>query len=91
MLKYAELKRQGLFLRSSPDFYKTEWVGNSTSKAVSVSDPEVLVVHLRNPDTNASFYVARHADSTSKSVGVAKTAATLSELRAGISRTSEST
>lgn len=27
--KFDELKRQGLFLRSSPDFRKTDWIGNS--------------------------------------------------------------
>jgi hypothetical protein len=65
--KYAELKRQGLFLRSSPDFYKTEWVGNSSkaSGVVDVSNPDAFAVHLRNPDTRASFYVVRQTNSSS--------------------------
>lgn len=63
--KHVELKRQGLFLRSSPDFYKTNWVGNSSSSAVSVSNSAAFVVFLSNPDTNAGFYIARQTDSTS--------------------------
>ncbi|EIW81147.1 glycoside hydrolase family 35 protein [Coniophora puteana RWD-64-598 SS2] len=63
--KYPELKRQGLFLRSSPDFYKTDWVGNSTAGAVTVSNPDAYVTYLRNPDSSASFYIARQNDSTS--------------------------
>jgi hypothetical protein len=63
--KYAELKRQGLFLQSSPDFYKTEWKGNSSSEAVSVSTNDVFAVHLQNPDTKTSFYIVRQTNSTS--------------------------
>lgn len=63
--KFDELKRQGIFLRSSPDFYKTDWVGNSSSSAVNVSNPDAFVVLLSNPDTGSKFYIARQADSTS--------------------------
>ncbi|KAH8108699.1 glycoside hydrolase family 35 protein [Phellopilus nigrolimitatus] len=63
--KYAELKRQALFLRSSPEFYKTNWVGNSSSSAVNVSNPNAFVVFLENPDTGAGFYIARQTSSTS--------------------------
>jgi hypothetical protein len=65
--KYAELKRQGLFLRSSPDFYKTEWVGNSSdaSGAIALSNPDAFAVHLRNPDSQASFYIVRQTNSSS--------------------------
>lgn len=63
--KFAELKKQGLFLRSTPEFYKTEWVGNSSSSAVSVSNPAAFVVFLSNPDSGAGFYIARQSDSTS--------------------------
>lgn len=63
--KYAELKRQGLFLRSSPEFYKTDRIGDSTTGAVVTTDPSVYATLLRNPDTNASFYIARQDDSTS--------------------------
>ena len=65
-IKHAELKRQGLFLRSSPEFYKTDWIGNSTSNAVNVSNPNAFVVLLSNPDTGANFYISRQTDSTSK-------------------------
>ncbi|TFY81153.1 hypothetical protein EWM64_g2859, partial [Hericium alpestre] len=63
--KYTELKRQGLFLRSSPEFYKTDWIGNSSTGAVNISNSVAFAVLLRNPDTNASFYIARQTDSTS--------------------------
>lgn len=63
--KHAELKRQGLFIRSSPEFYKTNWVGNSSSTAVKVSNSNAFVVFLSNPDTNAGFYIARQTSSTS--------------------------
>ncbi|KAF7978651.1 hypothetical protein HWV62_45164 [Athelia sp. TMB] len=65
--KYRELKRQGLFLRSSPDFYKTDWVGNSTSGVVTTNDSAIFSVLLHNPDTDASFYIVRQADATSTS------------------------
>ncbi|KAG2088470.1 glycoside hydrolase family 35 protein [Suillus cothurnatus] len=67
-VKYPELKRQGLFLRSSPDFYKTDWVGNSTGGMVSVSNPAAFVTLLRNPDSAASFYIARQGKSTTTDV-----------------------
>ncbi|EJC98868.1 glycoside hydrolase family 35 protein [Fomitiporia mediterranea MF3/22] len=63
--KAIELKRQGLFLRSSPDFYKTNWVGNSSSSAVNISNPNAFAVFLRNPDTGTGFYIARQNDTTS--------------------------
>ncbi|TFK52650.1 glycoside hydrolase family 35 protein [Heliocybe sulcata] len=63
--KYTELKRQGLFLRSSPEFYKTDWLGNTSTSAVTVSNPAAFAVHLRNPDTGAGFYIARQTNSTS--------------------------
>jgi hypothetical protein len=64
--KYAEVKRQGHFLRSSPEFYKTDWVGNSTAGVVSTSNPSALVTFLQNPDTKSGFYIARHTDSASR-------------------------
>ncbi|KAG1850871.1 glycoside hydrolase family 35 protein [Suillus subluteus] len=67
-VKYPELKRQGLFLRSSPDFYKTDWVGNSTGGMVSVSNPAAFVTLLRNPDSAASFYIVRQENSTTTDV-----------------------
>ncbi|KAG8737536.1 hypothetical protein FRC10_008085 [Ceratobasidium sp. 414] len=55
----------GLFLRNAPEFYKTDVVGNSSSGAVTVSDSAAFVTELRNPDSNAGFYVARQTYSPS--------------------------
>ncbi|EPQ50957.1 glycoside hydrolase family 35 protein [Gloeophyllum trabeum ATCC 11539] len=63
--KYAELKRQGLFLRSSSEFYKTDWIGNSSTGAVVVSNPAAFAVYLRNPDSGAGFYIMRQTNSSS--------------------------
>ncbi|CAE6527422.1 unnamed protein product [Rhizoctonia solani] len=63
--KYTEFKKQGLFLRSAPEFYKTDVLGNSTSGAVTVSDSAAFVTELRNPDTKAGFYIARQTYSPS--------------------------
>ncbi len=65
--KHVEMKKQGLFIRSSPEFYKTNWVGNSSyPDIVSISNPRVFVIQLNNPDSGANFYVARLTDNTSK-------------------------
>ncbi|KAI0040947.1 glycoside hydrolase family 35 protein [Auriscalpium vulgare] len=66
--KFTELKSQGLFLRSSPDFYKTDWIGNSSTGVVQVSNSAAFVVQLKNPDTGASFWIARQTDSTSNAI-----------------------
>lgn len=63
--KFDELKLQGLFLRSSPEFYKTDWIGNSSTDAVTVSNTAAFVVKLQNPDSGSGFYIARQTDSTS--------------------------
>lgn len=68
--KFAELKLQGLFLRSSPEFYKTDWIGNSSTGVVTVSNPDAFVVKLQNPDTGSGFYIARQTDSTSTYVTI---------------------
>ncbi|KAG9119184.1 hypothetical protein FRC07_005939 [Ceratobasidium sp. 392] len=69
--KYSELKRQGLFLRSVPEFYVADIVGNSTDSktnpTVRLSDPTVFGTLLRNEATGADFYIVRHLDSTSNS------------------------
>ncbi|CAE6466068.1 unnamed protein product [Rhizoctonia solani] len=62
--KYAELKRQGLFLRSVPDFYATDVIGNSTD-SVKIDNSKVFGTLLRNEATGAEFYIVRQADSTS--------------------------
>ncbi|KAH7102444.1 glycoside hydrolase family 35 protein [Auriculariales sp. MPI-PUGE-AT-0066] len=65
--KYTELKRQGLFVRSAPELYKTDYKGNSTdgSGAVLVDNPDILATALINPDSHAGFWIVRHADSVS--------------------------
>ncbi|KAF8238073.1 glycoside hydrolase family 35 protein [Tricholoma matsutake] len=63
--KYDELKRQGLFLRSSPEFYKTDWVADTSTGLTASSSPEVFITLLQNPDSKAAFYIARHTDSVS--------------------------
>jgi hypothetical protein len=63
--KFSELKSQGLFLRSSPEFLKTDLIGNSTSGACEVSDPAAFVTTLKNPDTGTCFWIARQANSSS--------------------------
>ncbi|KAH9915075.1 glycoside hydrolase superfamily [Fomitopsis serialis] len=65
--KYDELKRQGLFLRSSPEFYKTDWVGDTSTTIpdVTVNGTGVYVTYLRNPDTGSGFFIARQDNSSS--------------------------
>lgn len=63
--KYDELKRQGLFLRSSPGFYKTDWIGDTSTGDVAVDNTAAFVTLLRNPDSGTGFYIARQNDSTS--------------------------
>ena len=64
--KFDELKRQGLFLRSSPEFRKTDWIGDSsTGVSVTSTSNASFATLLRNPDTGAQFVIVRQADSTS--------------------------
>ncbi|KAG9025922.1 hypothetical protein FRB95_009626 [Tulasnella sp. JGI-2019a] len=70
--KYAELKRQGLFIRSTPSFYQTDVIGNSSRSGtadkapVIIDNKDVFGTLLRNPKTETEFYVVRHMDSTSQ-------------------------
>ncbi|KDQ12662.1 glycoside hydrolase family 35 protein [Botryobasidium botryosum FD-172 SS1] len=89
--KYTELKRQSLFLRSTPDFYKTDVVGNSTDGTVSLSDPTVFATLLKNPDSGTRYYITRHTNSSSLEntsftlkVGTSQGALTLPQANAGI-------
>ncbi|KAF5348545.1 hypothetical protein D9756_009580 [Leucocoprinus leucothites] len=63
--KFDELKRQGLFLRSSPDFYKTDWIADSSTGLAVSTNNRAFITLLRNPDTSTQFYIARQNDSTS--------------------------
>ncbi|KAK0200111.1 glycoside hydrolase family 35 protein [Desarmillaria ectypa] len=66
--KYDELKRQGLFVRSSPEFYKTDWIADSSTGLSILSSNAVFATYLLNPDTQAGFYIVRHNDSTSTAI-----------------------
>ncbi|KAF7309268.1 BetaGal-dom2 domain-containing protein [Mycena indigotica] len=63
--KYDELKLQGMFIRSSPEFAKTEWVADSRTGLTVSSNPAVFVTKLQNPDSGAGFWVARQTNSIS--------------------------
>jgi hypothetical protein len=53
-------------VRSSPDFAKTDWVGDSREAlSTAVSNPDIFVTLLRNLDSHAAFYILRQNDSTS--------------------------
>ncbi|KAF9522175.1 glycoside hydrolase family 35 protein [Crepidotus variabilis] len=84
--KYTELKLQGLFLRSSPEFYKTNVVANSTQQTFEGSITSInntspaFVTLLRNPDTGAGFWIARQKDSTSTALAQFKLTVTSSSL-----------
>ncbi|KAK0504453.1 glycoside hydrolase family 35 protein [Armillaria luteobubalina] len=63
--KFDELKLESFFIRSSPGFYKTDRVADTSTGLDISTSPDVFVTLLVNPDTNAGFYVARHNDSSS--------------------------
>ncbi|KAF5334106.1 hypothetical protein D9758_016081 [Tetrapyrgos nigripes] len=68
--KFSEVKSQGMFIRSSPEFYKTDWIGDSSTGLTEggVSNPAAFVTLLRNPDSGAGFWILRHTDSTSQAI-----------------------
>ena len=70
--KFDEVKRQGLFIRSSPQFLKTDWMGNSSVgiPGVALDGSAAFVTSLRNPDSGTWFHVARQGDSTSTCVSL---------------------
>jgi hypothetical protein len=63
--KFDEIKRQGMFIRSSPEFYKTNWVADSSTGLAATTNAASFITLLKNPDSGAAFYVARQTDSTS--------------------------
>ena len=63
--KYDELKRQAMFLRSSPEFYKTDWISDTSTGLGVSTNSAAFITFLKNPDTNAAFYIARQANSSS--------------------------
>ncbi|KXN92303.1 putative beta-galactosidase A [Leucoagaricus sp. SymC.cos] len=62
--KYDELKLQSLFLRSARDLYKTDLIGNfsAVNNTQLTTNPNVYTTWLRNPDTEASFYITRQVN-----------------------------
>lgn len=60
--KYYETKNLALFTRVAKDLTVTERVANSTSYSDNAA---VATSELRNPDTNAAFYVTIHSTSSS--------------------------
>ncbi|KAJ7467866.1 glycoside hydrolase family 35 protein [Mycena galericulata] len=66
--KFDELKLQGIFLRSSPEFYKTNWIADSSTGLTASSNPAAFATFLQNPDTGTAFYVLRQTDSTSTAI-----------------------
>ncbi len=63
--KFDELKSEGLFIRSSPDFYKTDWIGDSDQDAHLTTDRGAFATILQNPDTLAKYYITRQTNSSS--------------------------
>jgi hypothetical protein len=69
--KHTELKFQGLFLRSSPGFRKTDWLGDSATglpagvAVTGLSGAEAFATVLKNVGTGEGFVIVRQNDSTS--------------------------
>jgi hypothetical protein len=55
-----------MFIRSSPEFYKTDWIADSSTGLAVSASKDAFFTLLKNPDTGAGFYIARHLDSSSK-------------------------
>ncbi|CAK5270671.1 unnamed protein product [Mycena citricolor] len=68
--KFDELKLQGIFLRSSPAFYKTDWIGDTsaTGGLPNTTDVAAFYTLLKNPDSKSGFYILRQRDSTSTAI-----------------------
>ncbi|KAI9170926.1 putative beta-galactosidase B [Paramyrothecium foliicola] len=60
--KFYETKLLTLFTRVAKDLSHTDRLGNDTSYADNVA---ITTSELRNPETDAAFYVVMHADSPS--------------------------
>ena len=68
--KYDEMKRQAFFIRSSPQFHKTDWIGDNNVTGtgipeVTVEGAETFATFLRNPDSGTGFLIARQLNSSS--------------------------
>ena len=65
------MKRQALPLRSSPQFRKTDWVGDTLAGpevipgvTIASGGNETFATYLRNPDSGTGFLIARHTNSS---------------------------
>lgn len=63
--KYYETKLLTMFTRVAKDLAKTNRLGNNTGYS---DNQAITTAELRNPDTEAAFYVTMHLDSTSSTV-----------------------
>ncbi|KAK7728882.1 hypothetical protein SLS53_009345 [Cytospora paraplurivora] len=63
--KYYETKLLTMFTRVAKDLAKTERLGNNTGYT---DNKAITTAELRNPDTDAAFYVTLHLDSTSSTI-----------------------
>ncbi|KAF8881918.1 glycoside hydrolase family 35 protein [Infundibulicybe gibba] len=52
-------------LAQLPEFYKTDWIADSSTGLAISSSSAAFITFLQNPDTKAGFYIARQTDSTS--------------------------
>ncbi|KAL2871798.1 glycoside hydrolase family 35 protein [Aspergillus lucknowensis] len=59
--KYYETKLLGLFTRSAKELTMTDRIGNGTRYTNNMA---ISATELRNPETNAAFYVTIHEDTT---------------------------
>ncbi|KAG8728399.1 hypothetical protein FRC11_011148, partial [Ceratobasidium sp. 423] len=59
--KYYETKLLGMFIRAAKDITKLDRISASTNYTTNTL---VSATELRNPDTQAAFYVTRHATSS---------------------------
>ena len=65
------MKRQALFVRSSPQFRKTDWIGDTLNDSVTgipgvvLNGTETFATYLRNPDSGTGFLIARQTNSSS--------------------------
>ncbi len=63
--KYSELKLLSIFVRSAPDLAHTKVVVGASSNRYTERH-DIMVTHLKNPDTRASYYIVRHKNSSCK-------------------------
>ncbi|TFK90371.1 glycoside hydrolase family 35 protein [Polyporus arcularius HHB13444] len=68
--KYDEMKRQAFFIRSSPQFRKTDWIGDNNATGtgipgVTVNGTGTFATFLRNSDSGTGFLIARQLNSSS--------------------------